>query len=115
MEWRPRRAERLLQNFDQDRRNKDCLEMASAKETNSVKEKTVSVWGDKVHPKVRIIGSGAQLVYLHGGYGPVETELLDELGKSITVYAPENPGITSGDEDAYKALDDIWSLVRYYY
>src|SRR6266478_464394 len=89
--------------------------MASAKETNSAKEKTVSVWGDKVHPKVRIIGSGVPLVYLHGGYGPVETELLEELGKAFTVYAPEHPGITSGDEDAYKALDDIWDLVLYYY
>jgi len=87
----------------------------ASKETNSAKEKTVSVWGDKVHPKVRIIGSGAPLVYLHGGYGPIETELLEELGKSFTVYAPEHPGITSGDEDAYKALDDIWDLVLYYY
>ncbi|MEA2649874.1 MAG: hypothetical protein QOG61_2309, partial [Candidatus Binataceae bacterium] len=34
----------------------------ASKETNSTKEKTVSVWGDKVHPKVRIIGSGAPLV-----------------------------------------------------
>ena len=89
--------------------------MASAKETNSAKEKTVSVWGDKVHPKVRIIGSGAPLVYLHGGYGPIETELLDELAKSFTVYAPEHPGITAGDEDSYKALDDMWDLVLYYY
>src|SRR5260370_10640628 len=89
--------------------------MASAKETNSPKEKTVSVWGDKVHPKVRIIGSGAPLVYLHGGYGPVETEVVDGLGKSFTVYAREQPGITPGDEDAYKPLEDIWVLVLYYY
>jgi len=81
----------------------------------AAKEKTVSVWGDKVHPKVKIVGSGDPLVYLHGGYGPIETELLDELGKSFTVYAPEHPGITAGDEDAYKALDDIWDLVLYYY
>jgi pimeloyl-ACP methyl ester carboxylesterase len=79
------------------------------------KDKTVSVWGDKVHPKVRILGDGPPVVYLHGGYGPIETELLDELAKSFTVYAPEHPGITAGDEDSYKALDDMWDLVLYYY
>ena len=81
----------------------------------AVKDKTVSVWGDKVHPKVRILGDGPPVVYLHGGYGPIETELLDELAKSFTVYAPEHPGITAGDEDSYKALDDMWDLVLYYY
>src|ERR1700723_4140903 len=79
------------------------------------KDKTVSVWGDKVHPKVRILGDGPPVVYLHGGYGPIESELLDELGKSFTVYAPEHPGITAGDEDSYKALEDMWDLVLYYY
>ena len=81
----------------------------------AVRDKTVSVWGDKVHPRVRILGDGAPLVYLHGGYGPIESELLEELAKSFTVYAPEHPGITSGDEDSYKALDDMWDLVLYYY
>jgi pimeloyl-ACP methyl ester carboxylesterase len=81
----------------------------------AAKDKTVSVWGDKVHPKVRILGDGPPVVYLHGGYGPIETELLDELAKNFTVYAPEHPGITAGDEDSYKALDDMWDLVLYYY
>src|SRR5260370_7940932 len=81
----------------------------------AAKDRTVSVWGDKVHPKVRILGDGPPVVYLHGGYGPIETELLDEMAKSFTVYAPEHPGITAGDEDSYKALDDMWDLVLYYY
>ena len=37
------------------------------------------------------------------------------MAQSFTVYAPEHPGITSGDEDSYKALDDMWDLVLYYY
>src|SRR5258708_38570412 len=81
----------------------------------AAKDRTVSVWGDKVHPKVRILGEGRSVVYLHGGYGPIETELLDEMAKSFTVYAPEHPGITAGDEDSYKALGDMWDLVLYYY
>jgi pimeloyl-ACP methyl ester carboxylesterase len=81
----------------------------------ATREQTVSIWGDRVHPKVRIAGSGKPLVWLHCGYGPIETELIDELAKSFTVYAPEHPGITTGDEDAYKALDDMWDLVLYYY
>jgi pimeloyl-ACP methyl ester carboxylesterase len=79
------------------------------------REQTLSIWGDKVHPKVRIAGSGAPLVYLHGGYGPIEDSLIEELARDFTVYAPEHPGITSGDEDAIKALDDMWDLVLYYY
>jgi len=79
------------------------------------KEQTVSVWGDKVHPKVKISGSGAPLVYLHGGYGLIETELVDELAKNFTVYAVPHPGLTPGDEDSIKALDDFWDLVLYYY
>src|SRR5215470_1549057 len=79
------------------------------------KEQTVSVWSDKVHPTVKISGGGAPLVYLHGGYGPIETELVDELAKNFTVYAVPHPGLTPGDEDAIKALDDFWDLVLYYY
>lgn len=79
------------------------------------KEQVVSVWGDKVHPKVKISGSGAPLVYLHGGYGLVETEMVDELAKNFTVYAVPAPGLTEGDEDSIKALDDFWDLVLYYY
>ena len=41
--------------------------------------------------------------------------MLDALAQSFTVYAPEHPGITAGDEDSYKALDDMWDLVLYYY
>jgi pimeloyl-ACP methyl ester carboxylesterase len=79
------------------------------------REQTVSVWGDKVHSKVKISGSGTPLVYLHGGYGLIETELVDELAKNFTVYAAPHPGLTQGDEDSIKALDDFWDLVLYYY
>jgi pimeloyl-ACP methyl ester carboxylesterase len=78
-------------------------------------DKTLSVWGDRVHPKVRIAGSGTPAVYLHGGYGPIEEEFIGEMAKTCTVYAPEHPGLTAGDEDAIKSLDDFWDLVLYYY
>ena len=81
----------------------------------ATQEKTLSVWGDKVHPKVRIAGSGAPLIYLHGGYGPVEDEFVAELAKTATVHAPEHPGLTRGDEDSIKSLDDFWDIVLYYY
>jgi len=81
----------------------------------ATREQSVSVWGDKVHPKVKISGSGAPVVYLHGGYGPIETEFIDELANNFTVYVLPHPGLTAGDEDAIKALDDFWDLVLYYY
>ena len=32
-----------------------------------------------------------------------------------TVYAPEHPGLTDGEEDAISHLDNLWDLVLYYY
>ena len=79
------------------------------------KEQKLSVWGDKVHPRVQIAGAGAPLVYLHGGYGPIEDGFIAELAHDFAVYAPDHPGLTAGDEDAIKSLDDLWDLVLYYY
>src|SRR5258708_9712553 len=81
----------------------------------AAKDRTVSVWGDKVHPKVRILGDGPPVVYLHGGYGPIETELLDEMAKSFTVYAPEHPGITAGHEGSHKARRPMWGRLPLYH
>jgi pimeloyl-ACP methyl ester carboxylesterase len=80
----------------------------------SRKEQKLSVWGDKVHPRVTVAGAGAPVVYLHGGYGPVDGAFVDELARDFTVYAPDHPGLTAGDEDAIKSLDDMWDLVLYY-
>ena len=81
----------------------------------AVQERTVSMWGDQIRPRVKIGGEGPPLVFFHGPYGLVWEPFLDTLAQSHTVYAPEHPGTTPGDPDAVKALDDLWDLVLYYY
>ena len=81
----------------------------------SVQERTLSVWGSQIHPRVKIGGEGPPLVFLHGAYGLQWDAFLDTLSQSHTVYAPEHPGTTPGDPDAIKPLDDFWDLVLYYY
>lgn len=80
----------------------------------AVQERTVSVWENKIKPKIQVAGSGPPVVFLHGAYGLTWDPFLDELAKSFTVYAPEHPGTTLGDPDGIKPLDNLWDLVLYY-
>ena len=80
-----------------------------------VREETLSLCDDKIHPRVKIAGSGPALLYLHGDYGLIWNEFLDKLAEHFTVYAPEHPGTTPGDPDGLKPLDDMWDLVLYNY
>ena len=81
----------------------------------TIRERTFSLWRDQIRPRVKIAGDGPPLVFLHGAYGLTWDAFLDNLAQSHTVYAPEHPGTTPGDQDAIKALDDWWDLVLYYY
>ncbi len=80
----------------------------------AVQECTVSVWENKIKPKIQVAGSGPPVVFLHGAYGLTWDPFLDELAKNFTVYAPEHPGTTVGDPDGIKPLDNLWDLVLYY-
>jgi pimeloyl-ACP methyl ester carboxylesterase len=77
--------------------------------------RTLSTWGDLIHPRVQIAGEGPPLVFLHGAAGLAWDDFLDDLTQSFTVYAPEHPGTTPGDPDGVKPLDDLWDLVLCYY
>ncbi|MGH7865197.1 MAG: alpha/beta fold hydrolase [Candidatus Binataceae bacterium] len=81
----------------------------------SAKQETLSLWSNQIKPRVFIAGSGAPLVYFHGGLGLHWGEFLDTLARQFTVYAPEFPGTTPGDQDGLRALDDWWDLVLYHY
>ena len=81
----------------------------------TVQERTLSVWGGQIRPRVKIAGEGPPVVFFHGAYGLVWDSFLDSLTQSHTVYAPEHPGTTPGDPDAVKPIDDVWDLVLYYY
>lgn len=80
----------------------------------TVADRCVSVWHKKIHPRVKVAGSGPPLVFLHGAGGMVWDSFLDALAEAHTVYAPEHPALTDGEERAVSRLDTLWELVAYY-
>jgi pimeloyl-ACP methyl ester carboxylesterase len=76
--------------------------------------RTVPVWQDQIHIRVRAKGRGPALVFFHGPWGLTWDPLLDELARSFTVYAPEHPGTSPGRPDDVYPLDGVWDLVLCY-
>ena len=81
---------------------------------SAVEDRRVSVWQNKIRANVKVAGSGPPVVFLHGAGGLVWDPFLDALAAHHTVYAPEHPGLTAGEEDAISHLDNLWDLVLYY-
>jgi len=78
------------------------------------RERTLSLWGKQINPRVFVGGEGPPLIFLHGAGGLLWDDFLDALAKNYTVYAPEFPGTSPGEYDAIKVLDDWHDLVVYY-
>jgi len=78
-------------------------------------ERQLILWHGQVKPTVRVVGSGAPLVFLHSAFGPIWEAFLDTLARDFTVYAPSHPGTGPNDVDGIRAIDDWWDLVLYYY
>jgi pimeloyl-ACP methyl ester carboxylesterase len=76
--------------------------------------RSIAVWQDQIHIRVRSKGRGPALVFFHGPWGLTWDPLLDELARSFTVYAPEHPGTSPGRPDDIYALDGVWDLVLCY-
>jgi pimeloyl-ACP methyl ester carboxylesterase len=79
-----------------------------------MRDRTVSVWQDKVRVRVQSKGAGPALVFFHGPWGLTWDPFLDELARSFTVYAPEHPGTTPDAPDDVYHLDGLWDLVLCY-
>src|SRR5262245_62505069 len=77
-------------------------------------ERTITVWQGKVRIRVFSKGSGPALVFFHGPWGLHWDPFLDELGRTFTVYAPEQPGTTPDTPDDVYHLDGLWDLVLCY-
>jgi pimeloyl-ACP methyl ester carboxylesterase len=77
-------------------------------------ERTLSLWGKQINPRVFVGGEGPPVIFLHGAGGLLWDDFLDALARNHTVYAPEFPGTSPGEYDAIKVLDDWHDLVVYY-
>jgi pimeloyl-ACP methyl ester carboxylesterase len=82
--------------------------------TTTLTDRTVSTWNDRVTIRVRTVGSGPPLVYLHPAAGLAWDPFLGKLAQSHTIYAPEFPGTTPGDPYAIHQVDDLWDTVLIY-
>jgi pimeloyl-ACP methyl ester carboxylesterase len=81
----------------------------------TVADRRVSVRQNRIRPNIKVAGNGPPLVFLHGAGGAVWDAFLAALAANHTVYAPEHPGFTDGEEDAIARLDNLWDLVLYYH
>jgi pimeloyl-ACP methyl ester carboxylesterase len=77
-------------------------------------ERTLSLWGKQIKPRVLFSGDGRPVIFLHGAGGLLWDDFLDALARDYTVYAPEFPGTSPGEYDSIKVLDDWHDLVVYY-
>ncbi|HEX4106959.1 MAG TPA: alpha/beta fold hydrolase [Solirubrobacteraceae bacterium] len=77
-------------------------------------ERSLTIWADRVHPRVLSAGEGPPVVFLHGAAGLLWDPFLDAVAQQFTVHAPEFPGTSPGDHTGIESVDDWHDLVVYY-
>jgi pimeloyl-ACP methyl ester carboxylesterase len=75
-------------------------------------EQIVETQSGRFKTRVLSAGSGAPVVFFHGGGGLWWDAFLDELSNRYRVVAPEHPGV--GESQGLEHLEDLWDLVLYY-
>ena len=78
------------------------------------RDEIISVWDGGINLRVRIAGSGPDVVYFHPAGGLYWDEFLDRLAEDYTVYAPELPGTTPGDPYVIHKIDSYTDLLLMY-
>ena len=79
-----------------------------------LQHRTVTVWQNKIDVRVQVKGTGSPILYLHPAGGMSWDPFLDDLARDHTIYAPEFPGTTPGNESAIHQVDDIFDVVLAY-
>lgn len=79
-----------------------------------VEERLVRVWGDRVTLRVKVLGEGKDVVYLHPAAGLVIDDFLHELAATHRIHAIEFPGTSAEDPYAVRQFDDLHDLVLAY-
>ena len=57
----------------------------------AVQERTLSVWGGQIQPRVKISGSGPPLVFFHGANGLTWDPFLEALSQTSHRLCPGTP------------------------
>jgi pimeloyl-ACP methyl ester carboxylesterase len=82
--------------------------------TVEVGERVIDVWGGRIQLRVKTIGNGSPIVYLHPAAGLAVDPFLTALGTSHEIFAPEIPGTSDGDPNAIHAVKDLFDLILIY-
>lgn len=80
----------------------------------SIEERLVRVWGDRVTLRVKVLGKGKDVVYLHPAAGLVIDDFLQTLAENHRIHAIEFPGTSAEDPYAVRQFDDLNDLVLAY-
>ncbi|MFL6139505.1 MAG: alpha/beta fold hydrolase [Frankiaceae bacterium] len=80
----------------------------------ALREESVELWNGRLTMKVKVAGSGPDLVFLHPTSGPAWVPLLSHLAERFTVHLPELPGTSAGDPYAVHVIDELPDLVLAY-
>jgi pimeloyl-ACP methyl ester carboxylesterase len=90
------------------------LGTAAAGTRIAVEERQVRVWGDRVTLRVKVLGKGQDVVYLHPAAGLVIDDFLQSLAATHRIHAIEFPGTSAEDPYAVRQFDDLHDLVLAY-
>ncbi|WP_454744045.1 alpha/beta fold hydrolase [Cupriavidus necator] len=80
----------------------------------AVEERHVLVWGERVNLRVKIVGQGRDVLYLHPSGGLVLDDFLLDLAASYRIHAPEFPGTSPEDPYAVRQFEDLHDIVLAY-
>ncbi len=78
------------------------------------KERAIDVGGGRLKLRFKTAGNGEPIVYLHPAGGLFFDPFLGALSQTRSIYAPEVPGTSAGDNNAIHLVDDLWDLVLLY-
>ncbi|HIH2748638.1 alpha/beta hydrolase [Burkholderia aenigmatica] len=95
--------------------NTDTIESPNqAAVSVALEERKVPVWGGKVTLRVKVFGTGADVVYLHPAAGLVIDDFLMDLAGTHRIFAIEFPGTSADDPYAVRQFDDLHDVVLAY-
>jgi pimeloyl-ACP methyl ester carboxylesterase len=79
---------------------------------NGIAQRVVRAWDGRIETRVSVSGEGPPLLFINDPTGSWDP-FLERLARRFTVYAPDFPGTSAGNESSIGELRDVWDLTLY--